>query len=187
MKKELLFVASVAMVMGLAGCGSTTVYVTDESKTEASVTKEENDTSVEVTPPDESISDEDVSPPENEDEVYSEEDWTTDESVDGVSDWVDEEDAEESEWTEDEEVSEGGAAASASSDKLYRIQAGVFSDNKRAVVIQNEILQSGLEAVVTEIDGQFVVYAGAFREKANADQRVQALKDAGFDVFMKYE
>jgi len=86
MKKELLLVASAALVMGLAGCGSTTVYVTDESKTEASVAKEENDTSVEVIPPDESISEEDVSAPETEDEVYSEEDWTTDESVDGVSD-----------------------------------------------------------------------------------------------------
>ncbi|MCM3002928.1 hypothetical protein [Priestia koreensis] len=112
MKKELLFVASAAMVMGLAGCGSTTVYVTDESKTEASVAKQENDTSVEVSPPDESVSDEDVSASDNENEVYSEEDWTTDASVDGVSDWVDEEDVEESEWTEDEDVSEGGEATS---------------------------------------------------------------------------
>lgn len=74
-----------------------------------------------------------------------------------------------------------------SSEKLYRIQAGVFSSEENALALENDIKNSGIETAVVEKDELYVVYVGAFKIKENADKRLAELESYGFEGYMKYE
>lgn len=73
------------------------------------------------------------------------------------------------------------------SEKLYRIRAGVFSSEENALALENDIKNHGIEVAVVEKEGLYVVYVGAFKIKENADKRLAELESNGFEGYMKYE
>lgn len=74
-----------------------------------------------------------------------------------------------------------------SSEKLYRVQAGVFSIEENALALESNIKEQGIETGIVKKDGLYVVYVGAFRVKENADNRLTELQSYGFKGLIKYE
>ncbi|MFD0051258.1 SPOR domain-containing protein [Actinomycetes bacterium NPDC127524] len=76
---------------------------------------------------------------------------------------------------------------SESTEKLYRVRAGVFSIEENALALEKDIKEHGIETGIVEKDGFYVLYVGAFRVRKNADNRLAELQSFGLDGLIKFE
>lgn len=86
-------------------------------------------------------------------------------------------------------LSEGGGGTPG---KLYKVIAGSFQERQNAVNRQNFLTDNGIEAAITTvvISGKtyYRVQAGAFKDKTNAQVRLDQVKALGItDAFILYE
>ncbi|MBH8591895.1 SPOR domain-containing protein [Paenactinomyces guangxiensis] len=77
-------------------------------------------------------------------------------------------------------------------EKLYKVIAGSFSDKQNALDREAYLESKGIECIIMQVtvSGKtyYRVQAGAYRERANAEARLQEVKDAGVtDAFIVYE
>lgn len=67
--------------------------------------------------------------------------------------------------------------------KVYRVRVGIFRTQKYMERLQAAIKKKTGLATFTEKESDGMhIYCGSFSEKANAEQRMQILKDSGFDA-----
>lgn len=69
--------------------------------------------------------------------------------------------------------------------KLYRVQAGAFSEKARADKVCNKIKAAKMDAFVVSEGGLYKVQAGAFANKSGAQAIVKALNKIGVEAIIK--
>ena len=69
--------------------------------------------------------------------------------------------------------------------KSYRVQVGSFNSLENAKELIKDIKAAGLPARKIEENGKYIVVSSCFKNETKAKERVDALKAAGFNAFVK--
>ena len=67
---------------------------------------------------------------------------------------------------------------------LYRVQVGAFSNINNAKNFENQVKSKGFTTFLTKINNTYKVQVGAFSKKTNAEAMAKKLKEAGFDCYI---
>ncbi|MBU5294104.1 N-acetylmuramoyl-L-alanine amidase, partial [Anaerosalibacter bizertensis] len=70
------------------------------------------------------------------------------------------------------------------SEGLYRVQTGAFSQRENAQNLVDELKAKGYEAMIVEKGGIYKVQVGAFSQRGNADKLAEQLKADGFEAIV---
>jgi cell division septation protein DedD len=69
--------------------------------------------------------------------------------------------------------------------KSYQVQVGSFNSLENAKKFIKDIKAAGLPARKIEENGKYIVISSCFKNETKAKERVDALKAAGFNAFVK--
>lgn len=72
----------------------------------------------------------------------------------------------------------------ATSNILYRVQAGAYKNKANATKQLNKIKEAGFDACIIEADGYYKIQVGAYSVKANAETQLAKVKSAGFTAVL---
>jgi len=70
------------------------------------------------------------------------------------------------------------------SEVLYRVQTGAFSNKTNADVMLAKVKAKGFETYMVKVDNLYKIQVGAYSKKTNADAMASKLKAAGFDTYI---
>lgn len=76
---------------------------------------------------------------------------------------------------------------SGSSDVLYRVQTGAFSNKANAEALMKKVKAAGFDTYMVQVNNLYKIQVGAYSNKSNADAMAKKLKAAGFDTFVTTE
>ena len=78
----------------------------------------------------------------------------------------------------------GTSTTPPSSDTLYRVQVGAYSNKANADKMEVKLKASGFDTYIVKADGLYKVQTGAFSKKTNAENQAKKLKNLGFDTYI---
>lgn len=78
----------------------------------------------------------------------------------------------------------GGSSVNKSSEVLYRVQTGAFSNKPNADAMLAKVKAAGFETHMIKVGNIYKIQVGAYSKKVNADAMASKLKTAGFDTFV---
>lgn len=80
--------------------------------------------------------------------------------------------------------SAGETAQTPTTQTLYRVQVGAYSNKANADAMLEKIKKAGFDTYMVQVDGLYKVQVGAYSKKSNADAMAAKLKASGFDTYI---